>query len=657
MRPPAFQNQPQGAVSFPFSDTLSDADPDFHHDGLADPTTGTMADEPPPLRNLVPTQEDTRELIAWSRRTATAIGGARVTTSTAIGPASNLMAPPPAPIPRRDRSTPSPTMTGTSQAAAKPSAVARQDSQTGPDVPTATPDPSPAGPEVSIADPAVLPAVLDAPEPLAPAPAPTALAIDVDDSNYSQEVGLGLLARQLGLCAQDNDDSVGRTAPENGDEHVQADPSANPEAALHGDAVDKNKDVHMQAGQCTTPAASRDDALKCPEDDRMQADPSATLYAASDDIASDDDGNDGDENLQAGPSTTPEASSHNDANDDTSPTTWSMVTTAAPRTGTKGKAPSPKQETRRGWLSPLLEHPEEDGKVTLLLNGLTSDRFPRILFLAKKPGSIASHWLEVGRYKSTGLKVGDIVLERDFTNYKLLVEAFHLMRFRKLELRKEWRRKYPERAHLLAYFDHEFDDDEINQVRYQVSPFDKLATLETSPTRRFTVKRRLLLRRVLPNQNHFAGGELMADYTSVNSGQTVNRKPGDIVLAESEEVYSRLAAFFSKEKAQVWQGLPDPDAPATTTRPTLGISQRNSGPGAVPDSTPVDENDPPAAAASTTSQAEGDSQMDAAPENDFLVNIPAHEWAKLSKSQKAFRCRAAGKAAKRAKEQAGGPSQ
>ncbi|KAB5577526.1 hypothetical protein GE09DRAFT_1086078 [Coniochaeta sp. 2T2.1] len=310
--------------------------------------------------------------------------------------------------------------------------------------------------------------------------------------------------------------------------------------------------------------------------------------------------------------------------------TFVLTTTIGDVTGSKTGIP--RANTGAVQQPYLWEHTTND-KISHFMNGMRHENVPRILFSAQTTGSTDNHWVELGFYKErTRIKMGDVVLESNFTNYKLIIEAFHLMRFRKTELVKEWQRQTPEKAQLLQVLPHELNDSDIKQARYAVRPWDKLATLEVSSTGGLLggplVYRRLVLRRALPDPNNLLE-EPRALYISVNTGQVVNQKPGDVIIPETERDYACLAAFFGKEKARVWQGHAYSDARATATRPSLGISHRNRPENAKPAAVSFsDENIPP----KTANRGEHDGEYG-------NVSFQPTSQGPLTKSQKRVRLR------------------
>ncbi|KAJ9164801.1 hypothetical protein NKR19_g1055 [Coniochaeta hoffmannii] len=203
-----------------------------------------------------------------------------------------------------------------------------------------------------------------------------------------------------------------------------------------------------------------------------------------------------------------------------------------------------------------------------------------MLYPVQSANKGADHWLNVGHARWTDVRIGDIILERSLINYKLLIEAFHLMRSRKAQLREEWKRQNPSRGRQLSFLPYEWTDTQIKQCRYEVGAWKELATFELTTTGEVLpdspVNRRLVLRRDYVGRTDYWEEPLMT-YISVASGRRVALRTTDIVLPETEYVYSRLAYFFAATEAADWQvsrGIVSvPRVP--DSKPETEISQRN----------------------------------------------------------------------------------
>jgi hypothetical protein len=282
-----------------------------------------------------------------------------------------------------------------------------------------------------------------------------------------------------------------------------------------------------------------------------------------------------DQNMHVYPSTDPIQPPCGEAFSASSPLAISPAVTASSKTGANAALPENQNECHKPYL---LQH-VMDGKIRFYLNSMIIDSGQsRMLYRVHNAEKDTYHWLEIGHSQATHVKPGDIILERNLTNYKLFIKAFHLMRFRKAELRKEWQRQNPDRSHLLRFHPYEWTEGQIKQFQYEVKSWDRLVTFERTAAGEIRlhsrVYRRLVFRRGLPDQTHH-GEEPAAVYIDVCSGDIVNRKPSDVILPETEEVYSRLAYFLAAQRAQDWQPPKDTGVPRRPPKPAPGISQRN----------------------------------------------------------------------------------
>ncbi|KAB5515219.1 hypothetical protein GE09DRAFT_1160538 [Coniochaeta sp. 2T2.1] len=251
-----------------------------------------------------------------------------------------------------------------------------------------------------------------------------------------------------------------------------------------------------------------------------------------------------------------------------------------------------------------------DGKgVRLYLNGMGSESgLTRIVYRIIDADTNHTHFRALGHGRVSLATRGIVILESCFTNYKLLIEAFHLLRARKTELAREWQVQHLDKAHLINRHPYEWQDEEVRPHRYEVKLWDKLATIERDSKgkllQRSYVYRRLVLRRALP---HRLWETPTYVYTSVVSGKVVRHKSDDLIIPETEEAYALLACFFSKQTSEEWQ---DSKRQMSASPPLLGISRRNRVLPAAPPAVGIsDENEPPSQSAKRGRDDEEDEEM------------------------------------------------